>query len=70
MTDAQLEVAAREYCKLLGVNPDETVCHGAEPDPNGIVLSVCLYSPRWQTLRNAIQRHEFLNEAIKFAKGG
>lgn len=44
MTEQQIEKAAREYCRLLGLDPDEMVGHGADPTSNGLVMSVILYS--------------------------
>jgi hypothetical protein len=32
MTPEQLEKAARHLCKLRGIDPDQQVAHGAEPD--------------------------------------
>lgn len=37
LTDQQMDLAAREYCKSLGVDPDERVYHA---DPSALVLLV------------------------------
>lgn len=43
-----LERLARRWCERMGIDPDATVAHGADPGPNGNVPMVQLYSPRWQ----------------------
>jgi len=67
MTPKQLETAARNYCLLLGLDPDDLVPHDAEPDENGCVIAVLLHSPRWQLIARCLQKHHRMNEAISAA---
>jgi hypothetical protein len=68
LSEAQLEIAARKYCELAGLNPDEQVGHGADPDENGIVLAVMLYSPRWKIVAQQIARYDIVRVCIAFAQ--
>jgi len=68
LTDAQLEIAARKYCEIAGINPDEQVGHGAEPDENGYVFAVMLYSPRWKRVATEIARYDIVRVCIAFAQ--
>lgn len=74
LPEQQLELAAREYCRLKGLNPDSQVRHDADPDENGCVVAVLLSSPRWMRVARAIREHDIMNEAIRLAsqslKGG
>ena len=53
LTDDQLERAARMYCELAKMDPDERVQHG---HPEG--YAVALYSPRWRLVAAEIRDHE------------
>jgi|688.fasta_scaffold1333883_2 hypothetical protein len=70
LTEAQLEIAARKYCELAGLNPDEQVGHGAEPDESGVVLDVMLYSPRWKRVAIKIAQYDIVRVCIAFAQRG
>ena len=65
LNDDQLEVAARIWCELAGLDPDEEVMHGADPDANGVVLAIALYSPRWKRVAQEIHHIDMVAEAIK-----
>ena len=68
MTDNELEIAARKYCEILGLDPDAQVSHGADPDANGFVFDILLHSPQWTRIARRIPQHQAMNEAIEFAK--
>lgn len=65
MTEKQLEAAAREYCRLMGIDPDILVAHGAQPDEHGVVQAVLEHSPRWILLKGLIRQHAALDSAIR-----
>jgi hypothetical protein len=48
MNDKQLESAARRLCDLRGLDPDEKVWHGADPDEHGRVPGIAIQSSRWR----------------------
>lgn len=69
LTEKQLEIAARELCRLRGRDPDQKVCHEAEPDPvTGYVPSIALFSLQWRLVAKEIRGYEMLAQAIKFAE--
>ena len=56
LTKAQLEFAAREYCRLMGWDPD-------------LLVYPVLKRYRWQMVVDALRRHEAMNEALRLARG-
>ena len=64
LTEKQLEKAARKHCELIGVDPEESVMHGAEAGPDGFVPTICLYSPRWRLEVTHIESIHNANLAI------
>ncbi len=68
MTDAQKEAAARELCRLRGIDPDYTVGHGANPNKNGIVPAVCIHSPAWRLALEEIEAQCQLEAAMAFGR--
>ena len=64
MTDAQKEAAARELCRLRGVDPESMVGHSAEPDSRGFVPAVWLLSPAWRIAIAEIAAREQLDAAL------
>jgi len=67
MNDKQKEQAARRLCELRGIDPDEKVQHGADPDKNGFVVSILLCSPAWERALREIEDHVRMHEAINYA---
>ncbi|MCA9368275.1 hypothetical protein KC887_08555 [Candidatus Kaiserbacteria bacterium] len=64
MTDAQKEAAARELCRLRGVDPESMVGHSAEPDSRGFVPDIYLMSPAWRIAIAEIAAREQLDAAL------
>lgn len=56
--EARVEEIARNYCRLLDLDPDERVAHGADVAPGCVAPAILLYSPRWK--RVAIEVRERL----------
>lgn len=66
LTENQLEMAAREYCRIKGVDPDEMIKHG--PDPIGsVVHSILLESPRWERVARILREQDIQRHCIKHA---
>lgn len=57
LSERQLEIAARELCKLRHQDPDTPIPHGSQPNDMGFAYDVCFYSPRWQLVANQIEAH-------------
>ncbi len=68
MTDKQKESAARELCRLRGIDPDQRVGHDADPLPGGYVPAVMLYSPAWRRAVREIEAQERLEAAMKVGR--
>ncbi len=69
LTESQLEIAARELCRLRGHDPDQKVCHGADPYPDtGYVPAVALFSPLWRLTAKEIRGYEMIAHSIKLAE--
>lgn len=70
LTEAQREKAARKYCELLRLNPDDNISdfHPGHEDTTFIRLCV---EPRWQIIaRDIIDVGYALREALKEADKG
>lgn len=65
LTSKQKEIAARELCRLRGVDPDKQIAHEADPSPEGYVPGVCLYSPAWTRALCEINAQEQLAAALE-----
>ena len=68
MNESQRRYAARKLCELRGIDPDMRVSHGAEPDENGFVPAILLYSPAWARALKEIEAREDMDLAMKFGK--
>lgn len=68
LTEKQLEAAAREYCKLVGADPDTRVPHGAKPDANGYIPAVLLYSPQWQLVAEHLRTRDLETIALSVGR--
>ncbi len=61
-TSAQLETAARKYCELAGVNPNEMLrLPKPIPGAKGPINEI----PRWEAIKPAILDQYRLNEAMR-----
>lgn len=70
MNARDVERVAREYCRLIGVDPDTMIGHGAEPDANGFVPAVMCYSPRWQLIARRVEDEAAMRKAFDILKVG
>jgi len=68
MTPKQIEIAAREYCKLAGLNPDSTVACPSPTGPNGETYDIFCTQTKWQEVVSRIKDQLLLNAAIEHAK--
>lgn len=70
ITDEGAEKAAILWCELNDLDPFETIPHSAEPDHNGFVPGILLYSPRWKTMVPEIKRLDSLMESVAAVRRG
>jgi hypothetical protein len=68
LSETQIEAAAREYCRIVGADPDGLVPHGPAPNPDGMVHCVLLHSPRWRLVAGDIAHHDAIRAAIAKAE--
>lgn len=60
ISDQQLETAARRYCELAKLNPEEMV-----PIPSNSTLA--MYEQRWKRVAASLKTQWLINEALGFA---
>jgi hypothetical protein len=67
MTDEQWEKAAREYCRLAGLDPDKEVeWRGSwNADMSGATCDCYCTAARWQVVREQLEKHAAMNAAIE-----
>lgn len=65
MNAHKYERAAREYCKAVGVDPEQQVVEAAKPDSTGFVPAVAIYTAQWQVVARKMASHDLMNWAIK-----
>jgi hypothetical protein len=70
MTDEQIEAAARKLCEIRGIDPEKRIGHGAEPNADGMVPAVILYSPAWRLVAREVGAFYQVAQAIDHALGG
>ena len=72
MTEKQIEVAARKFCEMLGLDPDARVGHGVDVEDGytGLVPAVAIYSPQWTRYAREIKRAAMMQDAIAAALQG
>ena len=64
MNSSELELTARRYCALAGIDADQSVGHSPDPNEDGTVYSILIYSPMWRLVATDIKRHLLLSQAI------
>lgn len=60
LTDEQLESAARHYCEMVGVNPDEMVELRPEVGDSSIKSG-----SRWRFIAREVLKHWLIDESIR-----
>lgn len=65
MTPSQLERAARHYCKLMGVDPEQLVVKPNEVNSTGFSTMECSSVPRWTMVAKELHSFWAMNEALK-----
>lgn len=63
MDEKQIEIAAREFCRLQGLDPEESECGSDERHPTLAVMK-----PRWQFVVPHVRQQVAMLAAIEAAK--
>lgn len=69
MNEQQKEIAARRLCELRGIDPDASVAHGANPNDDGSVPYILVYSPAWRLAVCEIEQRLMMDDCIAAAQG-
>lgn len=64
MTPKQLEAAARELCRLRGMDPDAQSSQTNKPGPDGSVVDSIWYCPAWMNATDEITAALQMQQAI------
>lgn len=59
LTEAEAEQIAREYCRLMSVDPDERL-HCSHPKGYAVMWT----RPRWQIVMDEVYHVEYMNRAF------
>lgn len=68
MTDAQKEAAARELCRLRGIDPERIVGSNLDLSEEGCAEAVLVLVPAWRQALKEIEAQEQLEAAIAFGR--
>lgn len=69
MTEKQIEFAAREFCKQIGLDPDAMIGGSpAVPPGHNYVPALLVYTPLWQTYAGEIRQRLAMDAAIALAR--
>lgn len=61
------ERVARKLCELRGIDPEQSVAHGCDPDSGaGITLWRLQSSPAWELVAREVRAALQMREAIRF----
>lgn len=69
LTNQELEAAARELCRMRGIDPDAVInyCPLAR---GGVICDNCLRIPAWEKAAEEIARHAQIAVAVAVAVRG
>jgi hypothetical protein len=66
LTERHIELAARQLCRLRGIDPEQVVSHGARG--NGMVVEdIMLMSPAWKLRVGEVRAYLEVSSAVLFA---
>jgi hypothetical protein len=68
MTEQQIEIAAREYCRLTQVDPDEQIGHSPAPTSNGRNHEKQVTWPRWKVVAERISQIDIIQHCMDVGK--
>lgn len=66
LNQEQLELAAREYCKIKDLNPDERVAV-TTTSASGATQLLARWAPRWKVVAERLVEHALMNHCIDHA---
>lgn len=65
LTDEQLEKAARKYCQLMSLDPEETV-QEENTSQRGFTLDVCYTTTRLEEVKRKLKEADVIRQSIAF----
>jgi len=67
MSKEQLEMAARKYCELANLDPEQMVPAPSPTCERGQTFDVFIEQKRWESIATALKQHYMANIAIDYA---
>lgn len=67
LTEQQLELAARKYCELAGLDPEKMVAAPTPVDERGFTRDVYIEHRQWLSVALKLREHNLFDEAIRLA---
>ena len=67
LTEKQIEVAARKYCELAGLDPDKLVQAPSPIDAGCWTYAVLIQHKQWHSVAARLRDQSFMDEAIRHA---
>lgn len=68
LTEKQLELAAKRYCEIKGVDPESKASHSPKPNEDETVNMVMLISPLWTLVADLIKEQDIIFNCIEYAR--
>jgi hypothetical protein len=66
VTDAQVELVARRYCVLRGIDPNRLVPTGGKPNPlTGLMTLELRHVPAWTAVAEFVRQRAAMDEAFQ-----
>lgn len=66
LTSEQLKKAAYEYCRLMKLDPEQSIGHSPPPNEDGSVYLVCHWSPRWKIVADELNHYCIIVSSIEY----
>jgi hypothetical protein len=67
LTETQIEVAAKKYCELAGLDPEKWVQVPSPTDDRGFTYDVYIQHKQWRLVASRVREQNIMDEAIQHA---
>lgn len=67
LSEKQIEIAAKMYCELAGINPDKLVQAPTPTDDRGFTYDVFCQQKQWIVIADSIRQQNLINQSINYA---
>jgi hypothetical protein len=66
LTPEQLKKAAYEYCRLMKLDPEQSIGHSPPPNEDGSVYLSCRWSPQWKIVADELNHYCIIKSSIEY----